>query len=166
MTQPGIEARSSVFFQGAVVLILLYGYTTWMLTKRIEKKLDGNYAKMLWAILNKSWRQHPTKQQLFGHLPPNMKTIQVRRTRHAGHCGSSRDEIISDILLWTPSHGRTKAGRSARTYIQQLCANTGYCLEDLLGAMDDREWWHERVKVVGHDDDDSNMISSFPTEFK
>ena len=50
------------FFQAAVVSILLYGWITWMLTKRMEKKLDGNYTRILWAILNKSWRQHPTKQ--------------------------------------------------------------------------------------------------------
>ena len=31
------------FFQAAVVSILLYGCTTWTLTKRLEKKLDGNY---------------------------------------------------------------------------------------------------------------------------
>ena len=55
------------FFQAAVVSILLYGCTTWTLTKRLEKKLDGNYTRMLRAILNKSWRQHPTKQQLYGH---------------------------------------------------------------------------------------------------
>ena len=73
------------FFQAAVVSILLYGCTTWTLTKRLEKKLDGNYARMLRAILNKSWRQHPTRHQLYGHLPPITKTIQVRRTRHAGH---------------------------------------------------------------------------------
>ena len=73
------------FFQAAVMSILLYGCTTWMLTKRLEKKLDGNYTRMLQAILNKSWRQHPTKHQLYGHLPPITKTIQVRRTRHAGH---------------------------------------------------------------------------------
>ena len=71
------------FFQASVVLILLYGCTTWMLTKRMEKKLDGNYTRMLPAILNKSWRQHPTKQQLYGHLPPITKTIKVRWTRHA-----------------------------------------------------------------------------------
>ena len=52
------------FFQAAVMSILLYQCTTWMLTKRMEKKLDGNYTRMLWAILNKSWRQHPTKQHL------------------------------------------------------------------------------------------------------
>ena len=76
--------------------------------------------------MNKSWRQHPTKQQLDGHLSPITKTIQVRRTRHA--------EFISDVLLWTPSHGRAKAGRPTWTYIQQLCANTGYSLEDISGV--------------------------------
>ena len=73
------------FFQAAVASILLYGCTTWTLTKQLEKKLDGNYTRMLRAILNKSWRQHPTRHQLYGHLPPITKTIQVRRTRHAGH---------------------------------------------------------------------------------
>ena len=53
-------------FQAAVVLILLYGCTTWTLTKWLEKKLDGNYTRMLWAILNKSWWHHPTKHQLYG----------------------------------------------------------------------------------------------------
>ena len=84
------------FFQAAVTSILLYGCTTWTLTKRLEKKLDGNYTRMLRAILNKSWQQHPTRHQLYGHLPPITKTIQVRRTRHAGHCWRSRDELIRD----------------------------------------------------------------------
>ena len=70
-----------------------------MLTKRLEKKLDGNYTRMLREILNKSWRQHPTRHQLYGHLPPITKTLQVRRTRHAGHCGRSKDELVSDVLL-------------------------------------------------------------------
>ena len=49
------------FFLAAVVSILLYGCTTWTLTKRLEKKLDGNYTRMLRSILNKSWQQHPHK---------------------------------------------------------------------------------------------------------
>ena len=124
------------------------GCTTWTLTKRLEKKLDGNYTRMLRAILNKSWRQHPTRHQLYGHLPPITKTIQVRRTRHAGHCWRSRDELIRDVLLWTPTHGRAKAGRPAQTYIQQLCEDTGCCLVDLPRAMNDREEWRERVKDI------------------
>ena len=133
------------FFQAAVVSILLYGCTTWTLTKRLERKLDGNYTRMLRAVLNKSWRQHPTRHQLYGHLPPITKTIQVRRTRHAGHCWRSKDELISDVLLWTPTYGCAKAGRPARTYIQQLCEDTGCNSEDLPEAMNDREKWRERV---------------------
>ena len=136
------------FFQAAVTSILLYGCTTWTLTKRLEKKLDGNYTRMLRAILNKSWQQHPTRHQLYGHLPPITKTIQVRRTRHAGHCWRSRDELIRDVLLWIPTHGRAKAGRPARTCIQQLCEDTGCCPEDLPRAMNDREEWRERVRDI------------------
>ena len=61
------------FFQAAVTSILLYGCTTWTLTKRLEKKLDGNYTRMLRAILNKSWQQHPSRHQPYGHLPPDMQ---------------------------------------------------------------------------------------------
>ena len=136
------------FFQAAVVSILLYGCTTWTLTKRLEKKLDGNYTRMLRAILNKSWQQHPTKHQLYGHLPPLTETIQVRRTRHAGYCWRSRDELISDVLLWTPTYGWAKAGRPAQTYIQQLCEDTGYSPEDLPEAMNNREKWRERVRDI------------------
>ena len=132
------------FFQAVVASILLYGCTTWTLTKRLEKKLDGNYT-MLRAILNKSWRQHPTRHQLYGHLPPITKTIQVRQTRHAGHCWRSRDKLISDVLLWTPTYGREKAGRPARTAI---CEDTGCSPQDLPEAMNYREKWRERVRDI------------------
>ena len=103
---------------------------------------------IFFAILNKSWQQHPTRHQLYGHLPPITKSIQVRRTRHAGHCWRSRDELIRDVLLWIPTHGRAKAGRPARTYIQQLCEDTGCCPEDLPRAMNDREEWRKRVRDI------------------
>ena len=89
-----------------------------------------------------------THTHTYGHLPPITKTIQVRRTRHAGHCWRSRDELIRDVLLWTPTHGRAKAGRPARTYIQQLCEDMGCCPEDLPKAMNDREEWRERVRDI------------------
>ena len=116
-----------------------------MLAKWLKKKLDGNYTRMLRAILKNCWRQHPTRHQLYGHLPPITKTIQVRRTRHAGHCWRSKDELISDVLQWTPAYGQTKAGQPARTYIQQLCEDTECSPEDLPEVMNDREKWRERV---------------------
>ena len=124
-----------------------------------------NYARMLRAILNKSWQQNPTRHQLYGHLPPITKTIQARRTRHAGPCWRSKDELVSDVLLWTPTYGRAKAERPARTYIQQLCDNTGCNPEDLPEAKNDRETWRERERGSGisvlaarHDDDDDCLV--------
>ena len=126
----------------------------------MEKKLQGNYTRMLLAIINKSWRQHPTKQQLYSHLPLITKTIQVKRTRHVGHCWRSKDELISDILLWTSSHGRVKAWQPARTYIQQL---SSVPIQDVALKTSRKQWTigtnGERgpgrpVLAAQHDDDD------------
>ena len=141
------------FFQAAVTSILLYGCTTWTLKKRLEK-LDGNYTRMLRAILNMSWRQHPTRHQLYGHLPPITKTIQVRQNRHAGHCWRSKDEFIRDILLWTPTHGRAKAARPARTYIQQVCEDTDVVLNTYLGR------W-----MIGRSGERGSGISVLPARY-
>ena len=105
-----------------------------------------------WRHLHKNvtscTEQHPTKQLLYGHLPPIMKIIQVGRTRHAGHCWRRKNELISDTLRWTSSHGRAKAGQPARTYIQQLYADTGCSLEDFLAAMEDRDGWRKRAMEI------------------
>ena len=153
------------FFQTAVVSILLYGCTTWTLTKRMEKKLDGNKTRILRAILNKSWGQHPTKQQLFGHLPPITKTMKIRRTRHVGHCWRSKDELICDVLLWTPSHGRAEAGRPARTY-----THSSVPIRDVALKTCQKRWTIEKggekgsgisVLMVRHDDDGFPFYNSF-----
>ena len=47
------------------------------------------------------------------------------------------DELKSDVLLWTPSHGLARVGRPTRTYLQRLCTDTGSNLEDLQETMDD-----------------------------
>ena len=65
-----------------------------------------------------------------------------------GHCWRRRDELISNILVWTPSHGRAKAGRSPWVYIQQLCEDTVCSPGDLPEAMNDREGRRERVKDI------------------
>ena len=109
-----------------------------------RRQLHKNAASNLEQVLAATSHKH----QLYGHLPPITKTIQVRRTRHAGNCWRSRDELISDVLLWTPTHGRAKAGRPARTYIQQLCEDTGCCPEDLPEEMNDREKWRVRVRDI------------------
>ena len=112
----------------------------------MEKKLDVNYTRM----------------QLYSYIPPIMKTIKIRQARHAGHCWRSRDELVCDVLLWTPSCRQSKAGCPVQTYISQLCANMGCCPQDLSKAMDDREVWRETVRNfmlrAQHDDDDEMYL--------
>ena len=142
------------------MLILLYGCTAWTLTKYIERKLDGNWIRMLRAVLNKSRKQHPTKEQLYGHLPPISKTIQIRRARHTRYCWRSNGELISNVFLLTPPHGRARVGRLARTYLPQLCTDIGCSMEGLLKAMNDRDEWRKRVREIRarRDDDDDDDI--------
>ena len=131
------------------MLILLYGFTTLSLTKPMEKKsltaITQECCEQYWTSPGGNSPQNSNCTATY-HLPS--KTIQVRRTRHAGHRWRSKDELIRDVLLWTTSHGRVKVGRLARTYLQQLCADTGCCLEDLPGVMDDRNGWRERVREI------------------
>ena len=137
------------FFQAAVTSILLYGCTTWDANKtageetrwQLHKNAACNPEQVLAAT-------PPQDTNCTATCPPITKTIQVRRTRHAGHCWRSRDELIRDVLLWIPTHGRAKVGRPARTYIQQLCEDTGCCPEDLPRAMNDRDEWRERVRDI------------------
>ena len=74
--------------------------------------------------------------------------IKERRTRFAGHCYRSKDEVVSDLILWTPKHGQAKVGRPSKTYTKQLTEDDDCQLEDLPRAMEDRQYWRGRVNMV------------------
>ena len=92
---------------------------------------------------------------------PSRKTIKVRITRHTGHCWRRGDEHISDVLLWTPSHERAKAGRPAGTDKQQLYAIQNIALKTGL-----ERWTIKTGGIIGsgrsvlavrHDANDDNQ---------
>ena len=112
--------------------------------KEAGRKLYKNVESSIKQVLATTPHETPTIRT----LAPHHKNYQVRRTRHAGHCWRSKDELISDVLLWTPTHGCARVGRPARTYIQQLCEDTGCNPEDLPEAMNDREKWRETVRDI------------------
>ena len=115
-----------------LLLVVLYGCTTWTQAKRLKKKLDGIYTSLLYAVLNRSWRQHSTKPQLYGHLLPISQTIQVGQARHCWRC---KEELISNILLWIITYEHTNVDLLAKTYIHLLCTDTEYCLENFSRAI-------------------------------
>ena len=124
-------------------------------------------------ILVKSWKKISigTTQKCYvlfwmnpeSHIPQNsccMTTyLEFGWTRHAGHYWWSKDELISDILFWTPSQRCAKFGWLAKTYMHQLRAHTGCCWEDLSGVMDDRDrqegqrtWCHQHEMMMLRED--------------
>ena len=108
---------------------------------------------MLQAILNKSWKQHIVmKQHLYSHLPPISKTIWGRWTRHVRHCCRSKDDFISDILLWTTTHGCACVGQAVRTSLLQLCVVTGWICKTC------QEWW--MIGAVGERESRKSMLSA------
>ena len=136
------------FFRATVKSVLIYGATTWTLTKNLLKRLDGSYTRMLRVVLNISWEEHPTKQRLYGTIPALSRTIVKARMRFAGHCYRSKEELVSEVLMWKPSHGKASVGRPPKTYVQQLAVDAGCDTTELHGLMLNRNLWRERVSLV------------------
>ena len=79
---------------------LLYGAETRTINNELEERLDGmNTSKLMWAQ-NLSSKNHPTKDEIYGELPPISTTVAQRRARFTGHCFRAKDQVLSDPLLW------------------------------------------------------------------
>ena len=95
---------------------------------------------MLRAVLNKFWKQNPTKQQLYRPLPPISQTILKEQDMLDWR---SEEELTSNVILCAPTHGPTSFGRPAKTSIHQFFEDTGCRQEDLvrwlMGTNDERE---------------------------
>ena len=173
MWQPAIphssvqpKARSIYIFIHRYTVSLYHNCSMWLLIIVFETqflpdsgRIDTAYMDALLGRWEKARRQllknaASNIEQVLAATPHKAPTIQPPAShhenypRHAGHCWRSRDELISDVLLWTLTYGLEKAGRPARTYIQQLCEDTRCSPEDLPEAMNDREKWRERVRDI------------------
>lgn len=73
------------------------------------------------------------------------------RLRFAGHCWRSKEEFVSNVLLWTPNHGTPAAGRPRKMYMHLLAEDGGCQVEDLKTLMEDQEEWRERGSLAGPD---------------
>ena len=88
------------------------------------------------------------KNVYYGDLTQITSVIKERGARFAGHCYRSKNEVISDLNLWTPKHGRRKVGHPNKTYVRQLTDDVNCKLEDLPNLMEDRTLWKDRVNSV------------------
>ena len=65
------------------------------------------------------WKARITNKELYGNLPPISKTLQTRRLQFSGHCWRGKNEIVSQMLHWDPTHGKQSRGCPAITFIDQ-----------------------------------------------
>ena len=90
-------------FGATVESVLLYGSETWTVIKKLEKRINGCYTRMLWMALNVHWQQHVNNQELYGSLPTVSESLPARGLRLAGHWARHNEESASKVVLWEPN---------------------------------------------------------------
>ena len=133
-------------FRATIEPILLYGSETWTLSRKLEKRLDGTYTRLLMRAQNLSWKRHPTISEIYNQLPRVSCLVKSRRVQFAGHCYRADGEVISSLLLWRPDYGQ-KRGRSL-SFPDVISRDTGIRTEDLGTVMEDRNLWSSYVQSV------------------
>ena len=123
------RATKLSFFRACVESILLYGSETWTMKKALRAQLDGTYTRLLMRVQNISWREHKTKAEIYGDIPPISTIVARRRTRFAGHCFRAKDQLISDVIcLRLPCPTR---GRRPMNYIDCIARDIQHDIADI-----------------------------------
>ena len=133
------------FFRAAVESILLYGAEGWTLTNQLEARLDGCYTRLLMRVLNLNWRDHPTREEIYGDLPKVSEVVRGRRLNFAAHCARRLNEPVSRLVFWCPQQGARSQGRPRLTYPKLLIQDTGIHQQDLINLMQDRVQWRRFI---------------------
>ena len=113
----------------------------------LQKQPDGCFTRLLRADLNISLRDHISNKELYGDPPPISTSLQMRRLRFIAHCWRSKNETVSQLLLWDPKRGSRLRERPATIFIDHLESDTGLSREDLASVMANRWEWDRIVKL-------------------
>ena len=126
-------------FRATIEPILLYGSETWTLSRKLEKRLDGTYTRLLMRAQNISWGRHASVSDIYGNLLHVSALVRSRRVQFAGHCFRAKSETISSLLLWKSSSDKAR-GRKL-SFPEVISRDTSIRTEDLGTAMLDKDVW-------------------------
>ena len=116
-----------------------------MLTKSLEKSINGTYTRLLRTVFNVSCSDH-LNRELYVNLTKVTEKIRERRLKLAGHCVRLSEEVESNLVFWKPSHGKSNRGRKRKTYLDNLMNDTNMeRLDELRSLMMDRDFWRRLV---------------------
>ena len=82
---------------------------------------------------NISWREHKTKNRIYGDIPLISVTVAQRRVQFAGHCYCAKDPVIPDWRLL-----RLIKERYPLNYTDIIGRHTQSEIEDLPNMMRDK----------------------------
>ena len=128
-------------FRSTVESVFLYGSAAWTLTETLAKKIDGCFTRLLRSALGFTWKDHVSNKELYAEVPKATDTVKQKRLKLAGHCYRHPEEAASNLVLWTPNHGKRGRGRPARTFVQQLRDDTGLQEREMASLMLSRDQW-------------------------
>ena len=111
------------------------------MTKKLEKRVNGCYTRMLILALAFSWRDHICNKDLYGNLPAITSKIRTRRLRLVGHLKRHQEEVGHHLVMWSPHQGHRTRGKPAMTFVQQLERDTGLSINEMGAQMMDRDFW-------------------------
>ena len=80
---------------------------------------------------------------LYAGLPRISTTVKERRLRLSSLCFRSKSEVVGDLVLWEPKHGKRNVGGQAHAFVDLLEEDTGVPRDCLPAAMDDRVGWRK-----------------------
>ena len=92
-------------------------------------------------ILNVHWSQKVINEVLYGTIEKLSTKIRRRFLKFAGHFLRRDDEVISDLVIWEPTHGLRRWGRPPESYICNLERETCIPASEMKVAMMNRDVW-------------------------
>ena len=163
--QPHIHLNDKMkrsFFQAAVICILLYGCPTWTLTKRLKKKLDGNYTRMLRAIWTSPGGNTPQGTNYTANCPPSRKLYKLDEPDTRDTAGEAR---MSSSVMY--SHGAPHMAKQNQDDQLEHTYSNYVKIRDVALKTCKKRWMIGRsgeresgisVLAARHDDDDDIYI--------
>ena len=103
-------------------------------------------------------------------LPPISASLQIRRLQFSGHCWRSKNETVSQLLLWEPKHGMHSKGAPSNNQqhlLTNLKSDTSLLRQDLASVIANRREWDRFIKsaLVHPKQTDRQMQLPFCVQF-
>ena len=78
---------------------------------------------------------------MYGAIETIFTKIIRRFLKFGGHCLRRDDEVVSDLVIWEPTHGTRRRGRPPESYIRNLERETGIPASEMRVTMMNRAVW-------------------------